>query len=78
LRRNLKGNNNVSEIRGKGLMLAIEFTSECTHLVREALDAGMLINVTHGNVVRLLPPLTLSNAEADELIERLSSLINRV
>ncbi len=78
LKQNLKGNNNIREIRGKGLMLAVEFTSECTHLVRAALDAGMLINVTHGNVVRLLPPLTLTNTEADELIERLSSLINRV
>lgn len=78
LKQNLKGNNNIREIRGKGLMLAVEFTSECTHLVRVALDAGMLINVTHGNVVRLLPPLTLTNTEADELIERLSSLINRV
>ncbi len=78
LRQNLKGNNNIREIRGKGLMLAVEFTSECTHLVRDALAAGMLINVTHGNVVRLLPPLTLTNEEADELIERLSSLINRV
>lgn len=78
LKQNLKGNNNIREIRGKGLMLAVEFTSECTHLVSAALDAGMLINVTHGNVVRLLPPLTLTNAEADELVERLSSLINRV
>ena len=78
LKQNLKGNNNIREIRGKGLMLAVEFTNDCTHLVRAALDAGMLINVTHGNVVRLLPPLTLTNTEADELVERLSSLINRV
>ena len=78
LKQNLKGNNNIREIRGKGLMLAVEFTNDCTHLVRAALDAGMLINVTHGNVVRLLPPLTLTNAEADELVDRLSSLINRV
>lgn len=78
LKHNLKGNNNIREIRGKGLMLAVEFTSDCTHLVRAALDAGMLINVTHGNVVRLLPPLTLTNAEADELVDRLASLINRV
>lgn len=78
LKQDLKGNNNIREIRGKGLMLAVEFTNDCTPLVRAALDAGMLINVTHGNVVRLLPPLTLTNAEADELVERLSSLINRV
>ena len=74
----LKGNNNISEIRGKGLMLAVEFTSECTQLVREALAAGLLINVTQGNVVRLLPPLTMSDGEADELVDRLSNLINRV
>jgi acetylornithine aminotransferase len=58
-------------------MLAIEFTSDCSHLVREALDAGLLINVTHGNVVRLLPPLTMQDEEADELVSRLVALINR-
>ncbi len=77
LRVGLKGNNNIREVRGKGLMLAIEFTNDCTHLTRAALEAGMLINVTHGNVVRLLPPLTMLDAEADELVSRLVGLINR-
>ena len=39
--------------------------------------AGMLVNVTHGNVLRLLPPLTLTDAEADDLVSRLVTLLNR-
>lgn len=77
LRTGLRGNNNIREVRGRGLMLAIEFTGECTDLVKGALDAGLLINVTHGNVVRLLPPLTMQDNEADELVNRLVTLINR-
>jgi acetylornithine/N-succinyldiaminopimelate aminotransferase len=77
LRASLKGNNSIREIRGKGLMIGIEFTSECTQLVKEALAAGLLINVTHGNVVRLLPALTMTDAEAEELVTRLTALINR-
>lgn len=77
LKAGLKGNNAIREVRGKGLMLAVEFTSDCTPLVRSALADGLLINVTHGNVVRLLPPLTMSDAEADELVTRLVGLINR-
>jgi acetylornithine aminotransferase len=44
-------------------------------LVGKALEAGLLINVTAGNVVRLLPPYILSDEEADELIRRVSDLI---
>ncbi|MBM4204518.1 MAG: aspartate aminotransferase family protein [Gammaproteobacteria bacterium] len=77
LKAGLKGNNAIREVRGKGLMIAVEFTSDCTPLVRSALADGLLINVTHGNVVRLLPPLTMSDGEADELVNRLVGLINR-
>lgn len=77
LRNGLRGNNSIREVRGKGLMLAVEFTSDCSHLVRAALETGLLINVTHGNVVRLLPPLTMQDDEADELVSRLVALINR-
>jgi acetylornithine aminotransferase len=77
LRDGLKGSNGVAEIRGKGLMLAVEFTEDKPNLVREAMAAGMLVNVTHGNVLRLLPPLTLTDAEADDLVSRLVTLLNR-
>ena len=72
----LAGNNAVQEIRGRGLMIAVELASPCGELVQKALTEGLLINVTRDNVVRLLPPLTLTDAEADELVSRLARVIN--
>ncbi len=72
----LAGNNAITDIRGRGLMLAIELASPCGELVQKGLEQGVLINVTRDNVVRLLPPLTLTNAEADELVTRVASTIN--
>ena len=65
----------VKLIRSKGLMLGIVLEKDCGELVAQALEAGLLINVTAGNVVRLLPPLTLSQQEADEIILTLKTLI---
>ena len=73
----LAGNNAVIDIRGQGLMIAVELNSPCTELVQSALDNGLLLNVTRDNVVRLLPPLTLSDAEADELIALVALVINK-
>ena len=50
------------------MMIAIELNEDAPELVSDALNNGLLINVTQGNVVRLLPPLNLSNQEADELV----------
>ena len=74
--KSLTGNNQVKEIRGKGLMLAIELNEDAPNLVNEALEAGILINVAQGNVIRLLPPLTLSDQEADSIVESISNLIS--
>ena len=71
----LKGNNHVVDIRGKGLMIAVELGRPCTGLVAEGLDAGVLINVTKDNTVRLLPPLTLTDQQADELVALVSGVI---
>lgn len=65
----------VVEVRGMGLMIGIELDRPCGELVRQALDAGLLINVTQDSVVRLLPPLILSAAEADLIVERLAPLV---
>jgi len=65
----------VKEIRGRGMMIGIELDSPCAELVTNALSAGILLNVTAGNVVRLLPPYILSNEQADELVRRISDLI---
>lgn len=72
----LTGNNQVKEIRGKGLMLAIELNEDAPNLVNDALEAGILINVAQGNVIRLLPPLTLTDEEADSIVESVSNLIS--
>jgi len=77
LRNALDGIAGISDIRGQGLLLAIELDRPCAELVPQALDEGLLINVTAGQVVRLLPPLTLSNDEAAMLVDRVSTLIRR-
>lgn len=65
----------VVDIRGKGLMIGIELDRPCGELVGKGLDAGLLINVTAEKVVRLLPALVMTDAEAKELVERLSASI---
>lgn len=67
----------VRAIRGQGLMIGVELDRPCGELVRQALDARLLINVTQDTVIRLLPPLIISAAEADEIVARLAPLIAR-
>jgi acetylornithine aminotransferase len=76
LRHHLAGNNRVRDIRGLGLMIGIELADPCGELVTQGLADGILINVTRDNVVRLLPPLTLTDAEADAIVERVAALVN--
>ncbi|MEQ8801036.1 MAG: aminotransferase class III-fold pyridoxal phosphate-dependent enzyme, partial [Haliea sp.] len=63
------------EIRGRGLMLGVQLHRDCGELVARALAAGLLINVTAGHTIRLLPPLICSDAELDELAAGLVTLI---
>ncbi|MBI3775635.1 MAG: aspartate aminotransferase family protein [Gammaproteobacteria bacterium] len=72
----LAGQPNVKEIRGKGLMLGIELTHDCRKLTALALERGLLINVTHEKVIRLLPPLVISDAEADQIVDGVSLLVS--
>ncbi|MEX0607216.1 MAG: aspartate aminotransferase family protein [Halofilum sp. (in: g-proteobacteria)] len=71
----LAGVEGVKEIRSRGLMFGIELDTDCGELMQRALDAGLLINVTAGNVVRLLPPLIISDDEAERIVEGVSALI---
>ncbi len=71
----LAGVSGLVEIRGKGLMLGIELDRPCGELVAKGLAAGLLINVTAEKVVRLLPALTFSAADTQELVQRLAALI---
>jgi acetylornithine/N-succinyldiaminopimelate aminotransferase len=73
---NLEGMNYVREVRGKGLMIAIELTEAGTELAVLAKVKGILLNITGGGkVIRLLPPLIMTDAEADLLVNTLSKLI---
>jgi acetylornithine aminotransferase len=69
------GNSAVVQVRNAGLMIGIELDRPCADLVQLALEAKLLINVTAEKVVRLLPPLIMNEAEAHELVQRLSTLI---
>jgi len=72
----LANNQHVVDIRGLGLLIGIELDTPCAELVATALDNGLLINVTANNVIRLLPPLVLSDAEATQLVDELCTLID--
>ena len=71
----LEGVVGVQEIRVKGLMIGIELTQPCGQLVTKALERHLLINVTSERVIRLLPPLILSDAQADDIINTVIHLI---
>ncbi|GBE09643.1 acetylornithine aminotransferase [bacterium BMS3Bbin12] len=65
----------VREIRGRGLMIGIELNRPCTDLVQRALERGLLINVTAERVIRLLPPLILSDAQAERIVNEVCGLV---
>jgi len=74
----LAGVAGVVDIRGDGLMIGVELDRPCAELVGQALAAGLLINVTNDKVVRLLPPLVFSDAEAGQLVALLAPLIRKL
>lgn len=67
----------VVSIRGQGLIIGIELNRPCGELVQQALDQGLLINVTADNVVRLLPPLIFTQEQAHQLLDTLCPLMNK-
>ena len=77
LERELAGVKGVVEFRGQGLMIGIELDRPCAALLKQACEAGLLISVTADSVVRLLPPLIMTAAEADQVVAILAPLIRR-
>jgi acetylornithine/N-succinyldiaminopimelate aminotransferase len=71
----LAGVNGVVELRGQGLMIGIELDRSCGTLMAQAAAAGLLISVTADRVIRLVPALILSPAEAEEIASILCPLI---
>ena len=71
----LGGAKGVSEVRGMGMMIGVELEEPCGELVKAGLDAGLVINVTADKVVRIMPPLVMSEAEGAEVVRRLVPLV---
>ncbi|MBI1940426.1 MAG: aminotransferase class III-fold pyridoxal phosphate-dependent enzyme, partial [Acidobacteria bacterium] len=65
----------IREVRGEGLMLGVELTVPCKSVVRDALDAGFLMNCTQEKVLRFLPPLIVERKHVDELISALRPIL---
>ncbi len=77
LQQGLAGNSQVKEVRHLGLLLAVEMKIPCQALVEQALQQGLLLNVTAESVVRLLPPLIISEHQTGELANKLITCINQ-
>jgi acetylornithine aminotransferase len=73
--RELGGHPGLKEIRGKGLMIGIDLKVPCSELMGRAAEAGLLISVTADSVIRLVPPLIMTEAQADEVVAILVPLI---
>lgn len=71
----LAGNPKVVEVRGLGLLIGIQLAEDCGDLVEAAKKVGLLINVTAGNTIRLLPPLVISDTDALEIVGKVVDLI---
>jgi len=74
---NLSEVDGVTEIRSAGMMFAIQLNRPCTELVKAALDQNLLINVTADSVIRLLPPLIITNEQANTIVEKITSLVTQ-
>lgn len=77
MREALAGVAGVVDIRGRGLMIGIELDRPCGDLVRQALEAGLLINVTAERVIRLLPALVFTEQDAGALVSALAPLVRK-
>jgi acetylornithine/N-succinyldiaminopimelate aminotransferase len=72
----LAGHPGIRQVRGKGLMIGIELTQTVNGLAQRAADQGLLLNVTRGNVVRLLPSLTLTCEEAARVADHVLTILD--
>jgi len=68
----------IMEVRGRGLMLGIEVGEYAQAIQSKARQNGILLNVTNGSVIRLLPPLTISLEELDSFLQGLESAIAKI
>ena len=72
----LKGSHpGITDVRGRGLMIGVEFNSDITSLNTEGLEKGILLNVIQGHILRVAPPLVITRAQIDEAIEKIHAIL---
>ena len=75
LKEAFKAESGVVSIRGRGLMVGVELNQPCGALVSQAAEAGLLISVTADSVIRMVPPLVLTVAQAQTVVDLLKPLV---
>ena len=65
----------IREVRGRGLIIGMELTIEGGDLVKAAMERGLLINCTVGNVLRFVPPLIVNKEDVDEAVAILDDIL---
>ena len=68
----------IREIRIAGVMIGLELTVDATSVVVDCMEQGLLINVTHGTVVRLLPAINLTDEQVDEGCAIIEGALHRI
>ena len=76
LQQELAGKPGVIEVRGQGLMIGVELARPCGVITQRAAEAGLLLSVTADSVIRLVPPLIMTQEEANRVVELLVPVIN--
>lgn len=69
----------IAEVRGAGLLCAVQFDADIAEqIAREALAEGLLLNNLRPNVLRIAPPLTVTDEEIDEAVEKLERVLTKI
>jgi len=67
----------IKEVRGRGLIIGMELSRDGGDLVRAAMERGVLINCTCGNILRFVPPLTISRGDVDRVIDVIDEVVGQ-
>lgn len=71
-------NPKVVEVKGQGMMMGIQLSQDCPTLVERAKEKNLLLNVTAGNTIRLLPPLILTEEQAQTVVDTVVQLVEEI
>src|SRR5207244_3674223 len=65
----------VKDVRGEGLMLAVELTISGKEIVKQLLQQGFILNCTHETVLRMLPPFIITEKQIDKFVRALRPVL---